>query len=149
MAVGKEIRGKIKSVENTRKITKAMEMVAASKMRKAQDRMRTARPYSDRIAAITSSLSKANPEYRSPYMRDLVLARRQRNAAISLRHALMGERVPHPIELDAQDDLLVVMRGSGRGKLGEQRAQGTARGGVEFTQRERGPKPGASRGWPR
>jgi len=71
MAVGKEIRGKIKSVENTRKITKAMEMVAASKMRKAQDRMRTARPYSDRIAAITASLSKANPEYRSPYMRDL------------------------------------------------------------------------------
>jgi len=71
MAVGKEIRGKIKSVENTRKITKAMEMVAASKMRKAQDRMRTARPYSDKIAAITASLSKANPEYRSPYMRDL------------------------------------------------------------------------------
>jgi F-type H+-transporting ATPase subunit gamma len=71
MAVGKEIRGKIKSVENTRKITKAMEMVAASKMRKAQERMRTARPYSDRIAAITASLSKANPEYRSPYMRDV------------------------------------------------------------------------------
>ena len=71
MAVGKEIRGKIKSVENTRKITKAMEMVAASKMRKAQERMRTARPYSDKIAAITASLSKANPEYRSPYMRDL------------------------------------------------------------------------------
>ena len=71
MAVGKEIRGKIKSVENTRKITKAMEMVAASKMRKEQDRMRTARPYSDKIAAITASLSKANPEYRSPYMRDL------------------------------------------------------------------------------
>ena len=74
MAVGKEIRGKIKSVENTRKITKAMEMVAASKMRKAQDRMRTARPYSDKIAAITASLSKANPEYRSPYMRDLAKA---------------------------------------------------------------------------
>jgi F-type H+-transporting ATPase subunit gamma len=71
MAVGKEIRGKIKSVENTRKITKAMEMVAASKMRKAQERMRTARPYSDRIAAITASLAKANPEYRSPYMRDV------------------------------------------------------------------------------
>ena len=70
MAVGKEIRGKIKSVENTRKITKAMEMVAASKMRKAQERMRSARPYSDRIAAITANLSKANPEYRSPYMRD-------------------------------------------------------------------------------
>jgi len=70
MAVGKEIRGKIKSVENTRKITKAMEMVAASKMRKAQDRMRAARPYAQRIAAITANLSKANPEYRSPLMRE-------------------------------------------------------------------------------
>ncbi len=69
MAVGKEIRGKIKSVENTKKITKAMEMVAASKMRKAQDRMRAARPYSDKIRNITANLSKANPEYQSPYMR--------------------------------------------------------------------------------
>jgi F-type H+-transporting ATPase subunit gamma len=71
MAVGKEIRGKIKSVENTRKITKAMEMVAASKMRKAQERMRAARPYAQRIAGITANLSKANPEYRSPYMREV------------------------------------------------------------------------------
>jgi F-type H+-transporting ATPase subunit gamma len=71
MAVGKEIRGKIKSVENTRKITKAMEMVAASKMRKAQERMRAARPYAERIAGITGNLSKANPEYRSPYMREV------------------------------------------------------------------------------
>jgi F-type H+-transporting ATPase subunit gamma len=69
MAVGKEIRGKIKSVENTKKITKAMEMVAASKMRKAQDRMRAARPYSDKIRNITANLSQANPEYRSAYQR--------------------------------------------------------------------------------
>ena len=69
MAVGKEIRGKIKSVENTRKITKAMEMVAASKMRKAQERMRAARPYADKIRNITAHLSEANPEYKSPYMR--------------------------------------------------------------------------------
>jgi F-type H+-transporting ATPase subunit gamma len=69
MAVGKEIRGKIKSVENTRKITKAMEMVAASKMRKAQERMRAARPYSEKIRIITANLSLANPEYKSPYMR--------------------------------------------------------------------------------
>jgi F-type H+-transporting ATPase subunit gamma len=69
MAVGKEIRGKIKSVENTKKITKAMEMVAASKMRKAQERMRAARPYSDKIRNITANLSLANPEYQSPYMR--------------------------------------------------------------------------------
>ena len=74
MAVGKEIRGKIKSVENTRKITKAMEMVAASKMRKAQERMRAARPYAERIAGITGNLSKANPEYRSPYMREIKTA---------------------------------------------------------------------------
>jgi len=69
MAVGKEIRGKIKSVENTKKITKAMEMVAASKMRKAQERMRAARPYAEKIRNITANLAQANPEYRSPYLR--------------------------------------------------------------------------------
>jgi F-type H+-transporting ATPase subunit gamma len=68
MAAGKEIRGKIKSVENTRKITKAMEMVAASKMRKAQDRMRSARPYSEKIRNITAHLSQANPEYTHPFL---------------------------------------------------------------------------------
>ena len=68
MAVGKEIRGKIKSVENTKKITKAMEMVAAAKMRKAQDRMRAARPYSERILQIASHLAQANPEYKHPFM---------------------------------------------------------------------------------
>jgi len=68
MAAGKEIRGKIKSVENTRKITKAMEMVAASKMRKAQERMRSARPYSDKVRNIAANLSQANPEYTHPFM---------------------------------------------------------------------------------
>ncbi len=68
MAVGKEIRGKIKSVENTKKITKAMEMVAASKMRKAQERMRAARPYSDKIRNITANLAQANPEYTHAFM---------------------------------------------------------------------------------
>jgi len=68
MASGKEIRGKIKSVENTKKITKAMEMVAASKMRKAQERMRAARPYSDKIRNITANLASANPEYTHPFM---------------------------------------------------------------------------------
>ena len=71
MAVGKEIRVKIASVQNTKKITKAMEMVAASKMRKAQERMRHARPYADKIRNITSNLSQANPEYKSPYLRAL------------------------------------------------------------------------------
>jgi F-type H+-transporting ATPase subunit gamma len=69
MAVGKEIRGKIKSVENTKKITKAMEMVAASKMRKAQDRMRAARPYSEKVRNIASHLGQANPEYVHPFMK--------------------------------------------------------------------------------
>ena len=69
MAAGKEIRGKIKSVENTRKITKAMEMVAASKMRKAQERMRAARPYSEKIRNIASHLGQANPEYTHAFMR--------------------------------------------------------------------------------
>ena len=64
----KEIRLKIKSVQNTRKITKAMEMVAASKMRKAQDRMRQARPYGDKIRNIVAHLAQANPEYRHPFV---------------------------------------------------------------------------------
>jgi F-type H+-transporting ATPase subunit gamma len=68
MAAGKEIRGKIKSVENTKKITKAMEMVAASKMRKAQERMRAARPYSEKIRQVAGNLGKANPEYVHPFM---------------------------------------------------------------------------------
>jgi F-type H+-transporting ATPase subunit gamma len=73
----KEIRLKIKSFQNTRKITKAMQMVAASKMRKAQDRMRAARPYGDKIRNITARLAQANPEYRHPF----VVRRREIRAA--------------------------------------------------------------------
>ena len=68
MAGTKEIRTKIKSVQNTRKITKAMEMVAASKMRRAQERMRNARPYSEKVRNIAANLGKANPEYRPAYL---------------------------------------------------------------------------------
>ena len=68
MAAGKEIRTKIKSVENTRKITKAMEMVAASKMRKAQERMKHARPYAEKIATVAAHFSHAHPEYRHPFV---------------------------------------------------------------------------------
>jgi F-type H+-transporting ATPase subunit gamma len=68
MAGSKEIRTKIKSVQNTRKITKAMEMVAASKMRKAQERMRAARPYADKVRNIAAHMGAANPEYRHPYL---------------------------------------------------------------------------------
>jgi len=64
----KEIRVKIKSVQNTRKITKAMEMVAASKMRKAQERMRMARPYGEKIRNVAAHISHANPEYRHPFL---------------------------------------------------------------------------------
>jgi len=68
MAGSKEIRTKIKSVQNTRKITKAMEMVAASKMRKAQERMRATRPYGDKIRNIAAHLAHANPEYKHPFL---------------------------------------------------------------------------------
>ncbi len=68
MAGSREIKNKIKSVQNTRKITKAMEMVAASKMRKAQERTRAARPYAEKIRNVAAHLSHANPEYRHPYL---------------------------------------------------------------------------------
>jgi F-type H+-transporting ATPase subunit gamma len=66
----KEIRVKIRSVQNTRKITKAMEMVAASKMRKAQERMRATRPYGEKIRNVAAHISHANPEYRHPFLVD-------------------------------------------------------------------------------
>ena len=69
MASGKEIRNKIKSVQNTKKITKAMEMVAASKMRKAQERMRAARPYAEKIRRLAANLSAANiTDYKHPFL---------------------------------------------------------------------------------
>ncbi|MEW5904516.1 MAG: F0F1 ATP synthase subunit gamma [Pseudomonadota bacterium] len=68
MPGSKEIRTKIKSVENTRKITRAMEMVAAAKMRKAQERMRAARPYAEKIRNVAAHLSRANPEYRHAFL---------------------------------------------------------------------------------
>ncbi len=70
MAVGKEIRTKVKSVQNTQKITRAMEMVAASKMRKAQDRMQASRPYADKIRKVIKHLAHAHPEYKHPYMQE-------------------------------------------------------------------------------
>ena len=68
MAGSKEIRMKIKSVQNTRKITKAMEMVAASKMRKAQERMRASRPYGEKIRNVASHMAHAHPEYQHPFL---------------------------------------------------------------------------------
>ncbi|HQU62865.1 MAG: F0F1 ATP synthase subunit gamma [Nitrosomonas sp.] len=68
MAGSREIRNKIKSVKNTQKITRAMEMVAASKMRKAQERMKKARPYGEKIRNVAAHMSKANTEYRHPFL---------------------------------------------------------------------------------
>ncbi|MFA5919687.1 MAG: F0F1 ATP synthase subunit gamma [Methylococcaceae bacterium] len=68
MAVGKEVRTKIGSIKNTQKITRAMEMVAASKMRKTKDRMQATRPYSKKIGRIIKHLAQANPEYKHPYL---------------------------------------------------------------------------------
>ena len=78
MAAGKEIRNQIRSIQNTQKITRAMEMVAASKMRKAQERMRMARPYAEKIRAVIGHLHYAHPEYRHPFL----LEREPRRAGI-------------------------------------------------------------------
>ncbi|MFZ2813636.1 MAG: F0F1 ATP synthase subunit gamma, partial [Rhodoferax sp.] len=69
MATGKEIRGKIKNFESTKKITKAMEMISVSKMRKAQERMRAARPYSEKVRNIAAHLGQSNPEYVHAFMK--------------------------------------------------------------------------------
>jgi len=68
MAGAKEVRTQIKSIQNTQKITKAMEMVAASKMRKAQDRMRASRPYAEKMLNVVAHMGKAHPEYRHPFL---------------------------------------------------------------------------------
>ncbi|MDE0158005.1 MAG: F0F1 ATP synthase subunit gamma, partial [Gammaproteobacteria bacterium] len=90
MAVGKEIRTKIASVKNTQKITKAMEMVAASKMRKAQERMRMARPYADKIRNVIAHLGAANPEYKHPYLVERAEVRRVGLVIISTDRGLCG-----------------------------------------------------------
>ena len=72
MAVAKEIRTKIRSIKNTQKITRAMEMVAASKMRKAQDRMHRAKPYAKKILQVIGHLAKGHPEYQHPYLQNLL-----------------------------------------------------------------------------
>src|SRR5688572_3982920 len=90
MAVGKEIRSKILSVKNTQKITKAMEMVAASKKRRAQERMQTSRPYADKIRNIISHLAHAHPEYRHPYLRPRETVKRIGLIVVSTDKGLCG-----------------------------------------------------------
>lgn len=90
MAVGKEIRTKIGSVKNTQKITKAMEMVAASKMRRAQERMHAARPYADKIRQVISHLGLANSEYKHPYLIERKEVRRIGIIVVSTDRGLCG-----------------------------------------------------------
>ncbi|MDR2239658.1 MAG: F0F1 ATP synthase subunit gamma [Zoogloeaceae bacterium] len=90
MPSGKEIRTKIKSVQNTRKITKAMEMVAASKMRKAQDRMKAARPYGEKIRRLTANLSHANSEYKHPFLKKTGEAKRVGLIVVTTDKGLCG-----------------------------------------------------------
>jgi len=90
MASGKEVRTKIKSIQNTQKITKAMEMVAASKMRKAQDRMAASRPYSDKMRQVIHHLAFAHTEYKHPYLLDRDEVKRVGYIVISTDRGLCG-----------------------------------------------------------
>ncbi len=90
MAGAKEIRSKIKSVQNTQKITKAMEMVAASKMRKAQERMRASRPYAEKMRTVLSHLAQAHCEYKHPYLQDREDVKRVGYIVISTDRGLCG-----------------------------------------------------------
>ncbi len=90
MAGAKEIRTKIRSVQNTQKITRAMEMVAASKMRKAQDRMAASRPYSNKIRNVIAHLAQAHPEYHHPYLAEEREARRVGYIIVSTDRGLCG-----------------------------------------------------------
>jgi F-type H+-transporting ATPase subunit gamma len=90
MAGGKEIRTKIKSVKSTQKITKAMQMVAASKMRKSQERMAAARPYADKIRAVIGHLAQANPDYKHPFLQQREEIRRVGYIVISTDRGLAG-----------------------------------------------------------
>ncbi len=90
MAAGKEIRNQIKSIKSTQKITKAMEMVAASKMRRAQVRMNAARPYADKIAQVISHMAHAQPEYQHPFLQERTEVRRVGYFVVSTDRGLCG-----------------------------------------------------------
>jgi F-type H+-transporting ATPase subunit gamma len=90
MASGKEIRTQIGSIKNTQKITSAMEMVAASKMRKAQDRMAATRPYADKIYNVIQHLAFAHPEYKHPYLQDRAETKRVGYIVVSSDRGLCG-----------------------------------------------------------
>jgi F-type H+-transporting ATPase subunit gamma len=127
----KEIRLKIKSVQNTRKITKAMQMVAASKMRKAQDRMRAARPYGDKIRNIVARLALANPEYRHPFV-----VRRPQIRAVGLILVSTDKGLCGPLNTNTQRAVLTRVK---QWEAAQQKLQATAIGnkGLGFLQRLR------------
>jgi F-type H+-transporting ATPase subunit gamma len=110
MAVGKEIRTKITSVKNTRKITKAMELVAASKMRKAQTRMASSRPYATKMLEVISHLANSHPEYRHPYLQDrdakrigLIVVSSDRGLCAGLNSYLFKKIVLHAKTWEAEN----------------------------------------------
>jgi F-type H+-transporting ATPase subunit gamma len=127
----KEIRLKIKSVQNTRKITKAMQMVAASKMRKAQDRMRSARPYGDKIRNIVARLAQANPEYRHPFV-----VRRPQIRAVGLILVSTDKGLCGGLNTNTQRAVLARVK---QWEAAQQKLQATAIGnkGLGFLQRLR------------
>jgi len=107
MAVGKEIRSKIGSIKNTQKITRAMEMVAASKMRKTKDRMQATRPYSKKMGRIIKHLAHANPEYKHPFLVQrqvkrvgIIVISSDRGLCGGLNSNLFRKTLPHLIEWD-------------------------------------------------
>ena len=106
MPGSKEIRTKIKSVQNTRKITKAMEMVAASKMRKAQERMRHARPYGDKIRTIAAHLAHANPEYRHPFLVKREGVKDVGMIVVTLAGSATPLRIPVQLDVTAETDVI-------------------------------------------
>ncbi len=111
MASAKEVRTKIASIKNTQKITKAMEMVAASKMRKAQERMRAARPYAEKIRNVIAHLGNANPEYNHSYLEErdqvkrigIIVVSSDRGLCGGLNSNLFRETISHMKEWNDKD----------------------------------------------
>ena len=101
MAGTKEIRTKIASVKSTQKITKAMQMVAASKMRRAQERMKPARPYAEKIRTVIGHLTEANPDYRHPFLQEREV---KRVGSSSYQHGSWSCRRPERQHVQADAD---------------------------------------------
>src|SRR4026207_2553028 len=132
----KEIRMKIRSVQNTRKITKAMEMVAASKMRKAQERMRHARPYGEKIRNVAAHISHANPEYRHPFLVDRDSVKRVGIIVITTDKGLCGGLHMNLLRMELGAYKAWQAQGAG----GEQRVAGAGRGDRCLRARSEGPR---------